>query len=357
MNALPAPPAFLTLRGARGTHLRVGFVAPRGTHSESWLTHIRPAVALQRVGLAFSLCRVAQRTTTQLAMHAAAAADAPDQTALAAAVRAEWLREHAVNLLLAWPRMLRQPEEPALVRALIGVAADARAAPRAWTHLLEQDLLGMPPADFVNLDAAGLEAWHRASATPLAARFAAARRATPALTPQPMLAQLSTWTQADAHALAARMRSDAGFSQRPHWDGVVSESGAGARQFAHPLLAAWRGQSGNDAGMRMLARLLELALAATDELPAVSMRAWKLHAGEAMAAVDTARGPLLHWLRIRAGQVVAYRILAPTEWNFRGGGVLEQALSRCDGPDDAQARAWVLALDPCAECRVERSDA
>ncbi|MCK9365623.1 MAG: hypothetical protein M0P72_00470 [Metallibacterium scheffleri] len=357
MNALPAPPAFLSLPAARGARLRVGFVTPRETCGESWLTQIQPAVALQRVGLTFSLCRVAQHTAAQLALHAAAASAASAHATLAAAVRAEWLREHAINLQLAWPRLLRQPEEPALVRALIAAAADARTAPRTWTHLLEQNLLGMPATDFVHLDMAGLRAWCDKAATPLAARFAAARRATPALTPQPMLAQLSTWTQADAHALAARMRSDAGFSQRPHWDGVVSESGAGARQFAHPLLAAWRGQSGNDAGMRMLARLLELALAATDELPAVSMRAWKLHAGEAMAAVDTARGPLLHWLRIRAGQVVAYRILAPTEWNFRGGGVLEQALTRCGGPDDAQARAWVLALDPCAECRVERSDA
>lgn len=357
MNALPAPLAFLSLQTARGARLRVGFVAPRETRSESWLTQIQPAVALQRVGLAFSLCRVAQRTAAQLALHAADAAEAPDHTALAAAVRAEWLREHAVNLLLAWPRTLRRPEEPALVRALIGAAADARAISRAWTRLLEQDLLGMPPTDFVHLDVAGLRAWCDKAATPLAACFATAYRATPSVMPQPMLPQLSTWTQADARELAAQIRTDAGFSQRPHWGGMVSESGAGARQFAHPLLAAWRRQSGNDAGMRMLARLLELALTALDGLPAPALRVWQLHAGEALAAVDTARGPLVHWLRVRSGKVIDYRIVAPTEWNFRGGGVLEHALEQCDGADDAQARAWVLALDPCAECRVEWCDA
>lgn len=347
----------LSRHTARGACWRVGFVTPRATRSEAWLTQIQPAIAVQRVELAFSLCRVAQRTAAQLALHALGAIAKPDHAALATAVRAEWLREHAINLQLAWPRMLRQPEEPALVRALMAHAADVRATPRVWRQLLEQDLLGMPPSDFVHLDRAGLKAWLEASATPLASRFAAARSATPSVMSQPMLARLSAWTQADAHTLAAQIRNDAGFGQRPHWDHMINESGAGARQFAHPLLAAWRAQSGNDAGMRMLARLVELALAATDELPAAGLRAWKLHADEALAAVDTARGPLLHWLRVRTGQIVAYRIVAPTEWNFRDGGVLEQALRLCNDTDDAQARAWLLALDPCAECRMERSDA
>ena len=358
MNALPAPPPFLSLHTVRGERLRLGFVAPRETRIVAWLTQVEPDVALQRIGLAFSLCRVAQRSAAQLALQAAGATlELPDHAHLSATVHAEWLREHACNLQLSWPRLLGQPEEPALVRALLQGADDSSAWQGAWTGPLTHDVLGISPARFLTLDRDGLAAWCAACATPTAARFARWRGATPSVGLAPTLPPLEQWQDETAATLAQHMCNEADFCARPHWRGQASETGAHVRQRNHALLQSWRALSGDDAAARMLARLIELARTATGDACAPALRAWRVAPGEGLAAVETARGPLLHWVRVAAGKVSDYRIVAPTEWNFRVHGVLERALAQCAGDTTAQARAWILALDPCAECSVETGHA
>ena len=46
---------------------------------------------------------------------------------------------------------------------------------------------------------------------------------------------------------------------------------------------------------------------------------------KAIAAVETARGPLLHFARVRDGRIEDYHVLAPTEWNFHPRGLLARA--------------------------------
>jgi Ni,Fe-hydrogenase I large subunit len=64
------------------------------------------------------------------------------------------------------------------------------------------------------------------------------------------------------------------------------------------------------------------------------------------------RGLLVHWVRLdgtgEAARTEAYRVLAPTEWNFHPRGVLARALAALHGAQ-AVDDAWRLAVafDPC----------
>ena len=86
-----------------------------------------------------------------------------------------------------------------------------------------------------------------------------------------------------------------------------------------------------------------------------------LGTGEGLAAVETARGTLLHRVRLVDQQVADYQIVAPTEWNFHPGGALATGLVALEAADDAQllgaARLAVHALDPCVAFRVEADHA
>ena len=107
--------------------------------------------------------------------------------------------------------------------------------------------------------------------------------------------------------------------------------------------------------------LLELAGAAprSDAPPRVQLR--PLDSDEGLAAVETARGLLLHRARLRDGRVVDYQIVAPTEWNFHPEGALAHGLTgltATSGPTVARhAKLAVHALDPCVACQIEVSHA
>jgi coenzyme F420-reducing hydrogenase alpha subunit len=67
-----------------------------------------------------------------------------------------------------------------------------------------------------------------------------------------------------------------------------------------------------------------------------------------------ARGVLVHLARVRNGKVTAYRIIAPTRWNFGPANLLQHALRGLSW-DVAQplAQRLALLLDPCAPYRIE----
>ena len=114
----------------------------------------------------------------------------------------------------------------------------------------------------------------------------------------------------------------------------------------------------------MVARLVELAMTleelasapGTEPAPA-RIQTLPLGSGEGLAAVQTARGLLLHRARLADGQVMDYQIVAPTEWNFHPDGALVRGLSGLAVDDEPalelRARVAVQALDPCVGCRIE----
>jgi Ni,Fe-hydrogenase I large subunit len=158
------------------------------------------------------------------------------------------------------------------------------------------------------------------------------------------------------------LRGDAAFAQAPTWAGMPVETGALSRTRAQPLVAALLARDGRSAATRIAARLVELAQllqalrdGAAD--PSAWLRSWSLEPGVGLAAVQTARGLLLHCTRIGADRIDDYRIVAPTEWNFHPDGALARGLAGAEADDEAVLRAHagvaVLALDPCVGFAVE----
>jgi len=159
----------------------------------------------------------------------------------------------------------------------------------------------------------------------------------------------------------------------PRLDGRVMETGAIARQLihGHPLIRDLVAQDGGNVQIRIVARLLELALLVPE------MEHWTRqlkprepfcnHAplpkhGDGVGLTEAARGSLGHWLRIRDGRIDNYQIIAPTTWNFspcdENGtpGPLEQALTGTpvdpDDPYRVNIQHIVRSFDPCMVCTV-----
>ncbi len=82
--------------------------------------------------------------------------------------------------------------------------------------------------------------------------------------------------------------------------------------------------------------------------------------GQGAGLVEAARGALGHWLRVRAGRIETYQIVAPTTWNFSPRdaegvpGPLEAALegAPAPGPDPIAVQHIVRSFDPCMVCTV-----
>jgi coenzyme F420-reducing hydrogenase alpha subunit len=164
------------------------------------------------------------------------------------------------------------------------------------------------------------------------------------------------------------MDRDPAFAREPTWDGAPRETGPLARTCRHSLVAPLVARDGYTAAARMAARLVDLALllgrlAGTSrpkDAPGL-VTALPLGRHEGLAAVQTARGLLVHRVRLDHGRVADYAIVAPTEWNFHPRGALARGLAgmTADSEDALRRRAQVAvqALDPCVGCRIEIGDA
>lgn len=363
MNALAPQRLTVALRTARGQATEFEVRSTRRFPVQSWTADATATEAVRRIGMAFALCRGAQRAACQAAIEAASAVTMSPASALerAWAVAGELLREHAGNLLLAWPRIVGEEEQPVPVRALLASGGNPALLQDRLRGILAEDVLGTDPAAWLLQDGDRLQAWCTQAATATAGRFARWRGATASAPAVCRLPPVARWNRNTAEAMAAALRADSDFGQRPTWRGEPAETGAIARVGLHPLLKAWFEISGDDAAARMLARLIELAQAACAPLPAPEaiVRAWATGPGCSLAAVETSRGLLLHAVHLVQGRIADYRIVAPTEWNFHPQGMLRAVLGAAPGADAcrAQAQAWTLALDPCVECDVELADA
>ncbi len=165
----------------------------------------------------------------------------------------------------------------------------------------------------------------------------------------------------------------------PRYDGRVMEVGAVARQLVdgHPLIRDLVNRYGGNVEVRVVARLLELALI----IP--KMESWikqirpegafcsplKLPQDcQGFGMVEAARGSLGHWLRVKNGKILNYQIIAPTTWNFsprdsqNREGALELALKNTpvgeletiDGNTIGAATIQhiIRSFDPCMVCTV-----
>lgn len=158
------------------------------------------------------------------------------------------------------------------------------------------------------------------------------------------------------------------YAQAPQTSsGLCLETGPLARQSEHRLIRNLGTETGLGLAARTLARLLEIAQALTGIALALPLLVEGVGVslpeggGDGLGMAEAARGRLFHWVRLDAGRIEEYRLLAPTEWNFHPQGAFVQGLKGATAADaeaaSALARKQGLALDPCVGLEIEVSHA
>lgn len=328
----------------------------------------------------YSICGHAQAAAARSALDAAAGVATPAATVRREpAVVLETIQEYLWRLLIDWPRAMARSPVPAAVGAVRQRIAPALQAMNAATGadaiapdvvaaleaLAAEHVFGEPvDAWLARADAAAFDDWTAGGATlpaslqrELVATARTLGRSATMLMPAASAGEL-------LQAVIPSLASDPAFARTPTWAGMTVETGALARVCAEPVVAALAARDGHTVAVRMAARLVELARLLQRARSAADaagsphwVEAFAPAPGEGIAAVQTARGLLLHRAVLEAGRVVEYQIVAPTEWNFHPAGPLVQGLEGDEAFDAAllerNARLAVQALDPCVACNIE----
>lgn len=339
------------------------------------------------VPLLFSVCGRAQAVAAAGAIEAARGVPAPPAVALQRELRvaAECLQEYAWRILLDLPALLGelpQTERFVALRRELQTAVGPASGDSPWWHgpirdadaqrwrrasaslslLLAEHVYGMPSPAWLEVDSLSrIEDWMRSGAS-VPARLLA-RVWTSALGRSEVIRLPHLSAAAAASALAPSIAADADFAGAPQWADAPAETGALARTAGLPLIMEALAARGNTVGVRLLARIVELALldqrlqrlsggaidAAWTDSAAIAL-------GAGFSATETARGILLHYVELQGEDVARYCIVAPTEWNFHPHGAFVQGMRGAEaGSEDAAqqaARLLAHALDPCVAYRV-----
>jgi Ni,Fe-hydrogenase I large subunit len=328
------------------------------------------------VPLVFSVCGRAQGAAASCALAAAQgiSSNAEQARRQQLDVTLETLQETAWRLLIDWPKAMdEEPSVPPVaavrraVNAVIdnGVSLDAMLA--VTDTVLAEHVYGQPAEAWLAADSlAALDDWIERAATMPAHLLRRLRDEAPGLGASRVALMPEATRDSLNRSLLRELALDPYYARAPRWAGLPAETGALARQAAHPLLAQLVKREGRTAATRFIARLVELARL-VDELRQRSggnrpmVRQHALEDGVGIGLAETARGLLLHRAQVIAERVADYRIVAPTEWNFHPNGPLPQGLVGRNADDRArlerEARTVVQSLDPCVACRVEIADA
>lgn len=313
----------------------------------------------------YALCTQAQRAAAITAL--AEAGGRPPSAELSASLASAVMAERMVELLRGTITALAGPSLATLAPLLRDVITASRRIDQAGLVdadailAIEQGLDALGLADGCFDTIGGCRDWLKSS-SPLAAIHRAALTADAdfaATTIHPL-------TAADDRDVGERLARDgASYAARPDIGGRIAETGAMARNVAHPLVASF----GTGLGGRLLARLIEIRQAPA-RLRALRdgvgtadiIRGHRLGDGIGLAAVECARGRLYHLLALDAQRRVArFHILAPTEWNFHPRGALARALTGAalsgDPADRARVEQMVAAFDPCVAFGVSIAEA
>jgi len=315
--------------------------------------------ALRLIPLLFSVCARAQSVAASVACEAAAGATAslPLRRQRERGIAAECLQEYAWRQLIDLPGLLGESPRPhELGQLRMGLAraggdADWNAVATFAEELLAERIFGVRPEIWLAWSAARLEAWIDAGGQPAARMLRRMRRLRLGAEGR----RLPWLAAADLRDGIGPLVAGTGWTAAPTWQGRAAETGAWARQACHARVAS----EGAGASARVLARLVELT-----ELPrqmrmprAVGVRCAALGAGRGIAAVETARGTLVHDVVLERGRIARYRIAAPTEWNFHPLGAFPRGMLGRTARDAGEVReaAALLAhaLDPCVAYDVE----
>jgi hypothetical protein len=303
----------------------------------------------QLLGAVFTLCGHAHRLVSRQAIAAAQGRLVALSEDERAQLRWHTVREHARRVTLDWAALAGLPSAPAVqaLRTLPQAAAGSTPDADALADWLDREVLAMPAAAWRDCAQLGGEGWladwcaHTATTTALALDAARAALHGVQIDAAPLRLH-------DQPAVRQRLASDlAGatgdaFVAAPHTAVGCADTGAWSRAGAPPIAgprSAWGG---------LASRLVDLSRLAVTPSNACELDsgACTPGAGEGLAWIETARGLLVHWVRLDAGDRVAdCRVLSPTDWNFHPEGGLARALAQTRSP--AAAEWLVAAFDPC----------
>jgi uptake hydrogenase large subunit len=172
-------------------------------------------------------------------------------------------------------------------------------------------------------------------------------------------------TSRDDADVVKHLCSEPGYASLPHLPGRVVETGAYVR------LAPYGLAEDAHLAQRLRARINDVrtSLSQMGAILGDGALDWASLAGGGptlgaggYGAVECARGRLYHQAEIGVdGRLSAYRILAPTEWNFHPAGpFVETLLSSPIGADEAAIRSVSLLavlFDPCVAFEVDIREA
>jgi uptake hydrogenase large subunit len=318
-----------------------------------------PAQVLQIVPLLFSVCGKAQGAAAGTALQAARQVEAAVSSTAERMIVCEAIQEHLWRLMLDWTKLLglpRQEQRFAGWYALLRKVAAGEAELSVFLHEYERDCMGMPAAEWCAMDGYhALQEWALKAHSPLALLLRTLDEIEFGKHKANGGRLLPAWTAAEA-AKACSTRWDSAFSARPDWLGEAAETGAWTYYADNTmLLDVWR-QSGSKAMTRLLARIMDIVeMASGRAVPRLDVASPA--ADEGIAVVRTARGLLMHHVRLASEMVVDYAIVAPTEWNFHPDGTFVQDMRDLKGIDgqDLQQLAHIeaMSLDPCVAYEVE----
>lgn len=296
------------------------------------------AAARELVPLLFPVCGMAHEVAFERAVAEAAGRGQDEREADDAVVLAEAAASHVFQLAIPWRDAAGAPRDLVAVREVRAAVAELRRAllvhPPAAAAIAERIASRVLP--FTTNSAPLLELVEREGKSEFGA--------TKALRAAPL----------DVRAIGTKLAEDATFAAFPTVGGEPRDASCFA--IGGGLLARLHER-------RRRARAHLAALAATTERLADrrprSRRAYAEARGEGVGAAETARGPLVHWVRVDDGKIVDLRVVAPTDWTFHPQGTLRDALLGASAsPTLGRDAGWlVLALDPCVPFSIEVRDA
>lgn len=311
-----------------------------------------PAEARATVPLLFGACHHGQSTAARLALSAA---EGREDTVNGAALAAESAQEHLWRLLLDWPELLgltpARETFAAWHRRLTAVAirGDWRETGPEFARFCDRELLDRDVAEWL-----AAEEGQTGDAS-LCGRIVAALDKD-AEAPCATAPFLPVGLQARSYHEAMALDLSAGFARAPTWQREAVETGPYARWRQTRPVAA----KNSAVAARVLAQMADLAFLALEAAGRLPAR-WRCDAfspspGTGFAVVETARGLLIHHVRVSRGRIVDYLIVAPTEWNFHPAGAFRHGLFGLPSKDSRtiEKQAWrlALALDPCVPFEV-----
>ena len=360
----------------------------RPVHAARVFAGKAPGTALRLLPMLFSVCGLAQATAGTHALKAALGEAHSDHVtrAHAALVRLEIAREHLWRISMDWPRFTQHKLGSASLAAMQSLLPRSREAlfdgepfglePLAVSdtvaldqilseleRLLEQDVLGIAPGEWLALDSVGaLAAYARetAGAVPDFLRLLHAEGWQAACPSSP--ASLPALAGDAIDKVLANGTADA-FVETPDWEGRPRETSPLTRATGNPLLESVTREHGLALLARAVAAINELASTARDVRAVMAgaiepaIHAERTNTTTAVAQVEAARGLLVHRVAIADDLVDDYRIVAPTEWNFHPAGSVTQALAALPAADrqvaEMQAALFVTLMDPCVAWSLE----